>query len=78
MIMMGDRKKLVAGILGPPPEAKHEAKDEGPEALQAIAQELIDAVHAKDADGVAQAFEAAFLELESRPHPEAGEMMDGE
>lgn len=69
MIMMGDRKKSVAAILGP---RDGEKKESGPAmgALHAIAQELIDAVHAKDADGVEAAFRAAFAECDSEPHVE--------
>lgn len=67
MIMMADRKKTVQAILGPHPEA--EEKEE-PSSLQMCAEELIDAVHSKDAHAVVDALKAMFEELDSEPHVE--------
>ena len=43
-----------------------------PESLD-MAQSLIEAVHAKDAQGVCDAFDALMALYESKPHEEAGE-----
>lgn len=67
MIMMGDRKKLASVILGPRPEA---AKEEEVAPLKVIAQELIEAVHARNADDVVSALRAAFQECDAEPHIE--------
>ncbi len=64
MLMMGDKKKAVMAILGPPKKAEEE-KGEEVSPLHVIAEELIDAVHANDAAGVAACFEAAFAHCES-------------
>lgn len=39
--------------------------------LKAAVEDLISAVHAKDASRAMSAFKAAFLALESKPHEEA-------
>lgn len=57
MIMMGDRKKTLMQIMGPDP---NEGGEKSPSDLESIAQDLISAVEAKDAAGVAAAFKAAF------------------
>lgn len=68
MIMMGDRKKMVSAILGPHPgEAK---EDEGPDALHGVAQELIEALHARNPGEVLDALRAIFEALDAEPHEE--------
>lgn len=68
MIMMGDKKKAVAAILGPHPEEEHEEK--GPEALLLAAHEAMEAIHSRDAEGLLDALRAIFAELDSEPHAE--------
>ena len=68
--MMGDKhKKTVAAILGSDYE-EEDKEQEAPEALHAIAEELIECVVAKDAAGVAACLKAAFDEMEAQPHAE--------
>ncbi len=68
MIMMGDKKRAIAAILGPHPSEQKE--DDGPDASHAVAEELIEALHAKDAAGVVSALRALFDEFDSQPHAE--------
>lgn len=64
--MIGSKRKdLVGQILGPKQEDAGSVDQEGPGALHAISEELIDAVHSKDAPAVASALKAAFEELDS-------------
>lgn len=65
---MADRKKTVAAILGPHPEAEDKEPDASPAKI--AAEELIEALHAKDADGVLESLRAIFDELDSEPHHE--------
>lgn len=74
MIMMGDKKKMIGAILGP--EKQDEPESEGMDALHALSEELIDAIHAKDAPGVASALQAAFEEMDSEPHVEGPHIED--
>ncbi len=62
MATPADRKKAVDEILGAGPS---KAPDSEHSALESVAQELIDAVHAKDAAGVAEALKAAYAECGS-------------
>lgn len=71
------KPKHVAGIIiqkraadgqTPPEEMPEDHEDQ---ALEAAAEDLIRAVHAKDGKSVAAAFRAAFDILESEPHEEA-------
>lgn len=73
--MIGDPKKVALGIIaklhpkdgaGDPPQ---DMEDHGGE-KQAIAQELIHAVHGGDAGAVVDAFEALFHAMEMEPHEE--------
>ncbi len=57
-------------------EPMHEEGEHEP-GLMSAAEDLISAVHAKDAKGVADAFKAAFEVCESYPHEE-NEQMEGE
>ena len=81
---MADKNKGIAGLIlamNAKPEAEGPEVESGEEAggdemgLDAAGQELIDAVDAKDAGGVANAFRHAFAILESEPHVE-GEHTD--
>lgn len=72
------KKKNETGISGV--MIKHRTPDEKPEetteddkdaAIHACAQDLIDAVHAQDVKGAAEAIRSAFEILESMPHEEA-------
>lgn len=72
MMMMDKKKNIVNQIMGPDPREKSEG-EKSPSDLESIAQEFVDAVHAKDAAGTAQAFRAMFLECESKPHEEYSE-----
>lgn len=48
-----------------------EASEEGADPLQSAAEDLIAAVHSKDAGAVADALRNAFTMLESEPHEES-------
>jgi hypothetical protein len=81
---MADKGKGIAGLIlamKAKPEAEGPEVESGEEAggdemgLDAAGQELIDAVDAKDAAGVAMALRNAFAILESEPHVE-GEHTD--
>lgn len=72
--MARDHSKAISEILGARPKDYVQGPDgspgDGAEALHAIAEELIEAIHAKDAAGVASCLKAAFQECESEPHEE--------
>lgn len=53
------------------PDAPDSEKDESNAGLMACAEDLMKAVQANDAKGVASAFQAAFEICESYPHEEA-------
>ena len=70
------KPKAVAGLIishRKPDGSKEESHTEGNEneALEACAEDLIRAIHAKDAKSAAAAFKAAFEVCESYPHEEA-------
>jgi hypothetical protein len=70
LIGMAPKKPMMDDGAGP----KDAGSDEMP--LDDAAQELIQAVEAKDAAGVKEALRAAFMFLDSQPHhegPEEGE-----
>lgn len=74
---------LAIEILKNHPDYKDAGSDEeqdytADDELSAISEELIAAVHAKDAEGTAQALKAAFACMEKAPHEEAshGEEME--
>jgi hypothetical protein len=69
MIMMADRKKTVAAILGPHPDMEKD-EDKSGDSLKICAEEAIDAIHAKDAEGFLEAMKSIFQELDSEPHEE--------
>lgn len=63
MIMLGSKKKTIDQILGPP---KEEKGDESPlSSLDACISELIDAIHAKDVEGVKSSLKACLADLDS-------------
>lgn len=62
-MILFDRKKALNQIMGPPPDAPmgdHEDVGEH-EHLHHLAKEAIDAIHAKDHKGFAEAFHAMHL-----------------
>lgn len=73
MIMIGNKKHAITSILGPDsPNVgdRRELSSSHPEELRVIAQDLIEAVHSKDAEKVCDALCAAFGCLDSQPHEE--------
>jgi len=60
---------IMAKRVGEKTEPMHEEGEHEP-GLMAAAEDLISAVHAKDAKAVADAFKAAFEVCESYPHEE--------
>lgn len=65
--------KKIAGLIVSGEGPKEEAVNE----VELIAQDIIDAVAAKDAKILASALKAAFLAMESEPHEEYEEEMEG-
>lgn len=57
---------------GGPIEPMHEEGEHGP-ALLSCAEDLISAVHMKDANKVAEALKSAFEVMGSEPHEETGD-----
>ncbi len=74
MIPFMEPKKLASVIVAKrKPSGETEIKGEEGEAMPEavmLAEELIRAVHAKDAEAVAEALEAAFMHFDSEPHVE--------
>lgn len=66
------RPRSQTGIIVETRKADSETPSEVSE-LDAVADDLIAAVHAKDKKGVAEALQAAFAILESTPHDETSE-----
>lgn len=75
MIMMGNRKPLIAAILGKKDD--EQSPDAALDTLHACAEELIDAVHAKDVAGVVSAIQAMVEECTAAP-VEGPQYDDGE
>lgn len=69
--MMGDKKKMMASILGPPPGESEEGP--GPDDGHEIAKELIDAIHAKDPVATWGALSAACDQMDSDPESDEEE-----
>lgn len=69
MIMMGEKKKALTAILGPASPGVGEKGEDGPDDLHVIAEELIDAFHAKDAALVAAGLRAAYEQLDGAEEP---------
>lgn len=66
---------IIAKRVGDKTEAEHE-EGEHPPGLMAAAEDLISAVHAKDAKAVASAIYAAFEMCEEAPHEEGPHIED--
>ena len=74
MMIFPDRKKAIHAILGPHGSNAGVKDGEGPEGpdqmLHALAEELIAAVHEKDAAGVKSALQSFFGQCDAEPHEE--------
>jgi hypothetical protein len=73
MIIGDDKNRALDSILGSGPDgglSKKPDESAPDESLHAIAEELIDAVHAKDAAGVVEALRALIAEIESEDDAE--------
>lgn len=68
---------IIAKRVGDKTEPMHEEGEPEP-GLMAAAEDLISAVHMKDAKAVAEAFKAAFEVCESYPHEEGPHTGEGE
>lgn len=82
MIIMGDgKKRMVSAILDAKGDNVGDKRDleEGPEydELEMIAQELIEAIHARNQKEVAESLRAAFECLDSEPHEEGPHTEEG-
>ncbi len=64
-MLLFDKKRALTQIMGGGSDGKKEGSD-----MDAIAQELIDAVNANDPAGVSEALHAAFAKFDSEPHEE--------
>ncbi len=64
-MILFDRKKAMNQILGPRPDKKSDGGDVDP--AHALAKEAIDAVHAKDHAGFANATRALFMHFDQDP-----------
>lgn len=62
MMMIGDKKKVLAQILGADPRETKIDDSGAPDALETLAQELMDSVSSGDAKGAASALRACFAE----------------
>jgi len=79
--MIHDEKGAVAIILGKmkPKHDSEEQMEERPDAsLHACSEELLDAIHAKDAKGVTEALKAFFHIADSMPHEEGRHISEEE
>ncbi len=76
MIIMGnDRKKALTAILGPDSpnvgiKGEEDAEEGSDGALMAIAEELLECIHSKDATGLVEGLRAIFQEFDASPHVE--------
>lgn len=77
-------KKQQAGVTGvmikerTPDTPEQEPEYDHGAGIEACAQDLIDAVHAKDTQKVAQVLKDAFELLESQPHEEGPHIEEGQ
>lgn len=77
MIIQGDKKKVLSAILGSDGDAvAHTHDEDGADELHVICEEVIDAVHNKDAKALAEAIRAVFEHLDSEPHVEGPHLKD--
>jgi len=65
-MLLFDRKKSLTQIMGP----REDEQKEAPNEVHTLAQEVINAVHSKDAGVLASALHALFMHFESLPHEE--------
>lgn len=68
-----DKSKLALLLVGKPEPKEPSPEEEArgyEESLAIAAQDLIDCVHEKDAEGVAEALHAAFMACDGMPHEE--------
>jgi len=68
MIMLGDKKKKLAAILGPVDEPRYEEHEH--DGLHAVCEEVLEAIKSNDVHGLGEALKAAFLHFDSEPHEE--------
>lgn len=72
--MFGDKKKVVSAILGKGGESvAHMREDAGADTHHVISEELIDALHNKDAKGVSEALKASHAHLSAQGSEEPSE-----
>ena len=69
--MESHNKKLAAIILAAPKGGEDEGGSDGENGMDTAADELIAAIHKKDAKAVVSALRAAFEICEASPHEEA-------
>lgn len=74
-MILFDRKKALSQILGPNP---NEQQKQVIDALQAITEELVGAIHDKNIDGVKSSLKAAFAEIKSADTGNMGDTQGGE
>lgn len=66
-------KKMSTTVIVAHPDGKEHEEGEQPDDLQMAAEDLIHAVHMKDASAVSHALHAAFMICDAMPHEEAEE-----
>jgi hypothetical protein len=79
--MVHDEKGAIAIILGkmkPKHDAEEHMEEHPDEALHACADDLIEAVHAKDVEGVTKALKAFFHIADAMPHEEGEHISEEE
>lgn len=64
------KAKSSSAILDRAPDEQPEEENDPNAPIQACAQDLINAIHAKDVAGAAEAIKSAFEILDSMPHEE--------
>ncbi len=73
------KNSAAVAVLGPDSNGVGERDEEAPDSdLEMIAQELVEAVHARNSKDVSACLRAAFECLESQPHEEYEESEDDE
>lgn len=65
MGILGDKRKVLAQILGADPREQKEEGSVSQDALEVLAQELMEAVSNGDAKGAAQALRSCVLECQN-------------
>lgn len=72
------KKNQNAGVIVQTRKPDEEKQDSGSEGFVSCAQDLINAIHSKDAKAVAQAFKDLFELAELEPHEEAPHSYDAQ